>query len=405
MPVDLPSEQLEEALSTKTPFWWLRHSRFDGGVGIRYRKEHRTSLKERYGYWFGDWDTWDDPAHLPVLATVSTTPTGISPLETDYASMIEVALGGVWYVVLVKGTKSYATTDDAFGAATDTVTSAQGRQMVYGYVTGTNYYILVWFCGSGATARYTTNPTGTWTAIGSTPITMVCGWFAYAGSTDQQTLFAIRVGGGALANHIYGITTLSGAWSDTGIAVPPAISSGIGVIPLGSLTDNGTVFLANGPRIWEVTHSSRSSVAVPHVHWTGLAEITYGCRLRDRFAITDGSTILLWHPTQPSIDISIWSADGVPSDRTGRVRSLVSLGDILIAYYELDAGGTSIYWGRFNGQGDFCWHQRMKAQTGEFPLSVGSPMVMAHQTYSTSQRFWMITADTSVSRAVRQDFP
>jgi len=397
---------------------------FSGGVGTLRRRRGQSDLRSLFGYAYAvGVDSWNGSL-APALLSTADTPTGISALKTDYASMLEVFLNNAWYVVLVKGTKSWATTGTAFSAATDTVTGAQGRQLVYGYVTGTNDYILVWLCGSGATARYTTNPTGTWTAIGSTPITMVCGWFAYAGSTDQQTLFAIRVGGGTLTHHIYGITTLGSPWSDTGMAVPPAISGGIGVIPLGSLTDNGTVFLANGPRIWEVAHTSKSAVSVAHQHWTGFQEITAGCRLEDRFAITDGSPeIYLWHPTQRRIKVSLFP-EGVPDAIRGSVKALQTVGEYLICFWEMDnaapvvaanRGNTLIFWSKPNLQGQTTWHCRAckydagppetRGLLGGFPLSIGSPMVLAEKTVANKRRFWVCTADTTNGRAYYQDHP
>src|SRR3972149_6955566 len=117
---------------------------FSGGVGTLRRRRGQSDLRSLFGYAYAvGVDSWN-ASLAPALLSTADTPTGISAFKTDYASMIECNLGGVWYVVLVKGTKSWATTGTAFGAATDTGTGAQGRQLVYGYVTGTNGYILVW---------------------------------------------------------------------------------------------------------------------------------------------------------------------------------------------------------------------------------------------------------------------
>lgn len=379
------------------PRKWLHYPSFKGGVGTRYRRsgEDRTE-KRRYGYVAGDCDTFDDPWHRPLLST-STTPTSITASKTDYAAMAEVYWGG-WYTYLVKGPYIWRTQSAAFGAALDTKASAEGRQLLDVVVgTTTLERWLVWICGASALVQYSTDgaafadldlSAGTKYAL--------CGWNQQ--DDDGDWYLCIIEPDGDLWR------ASASTWAQFTNAKNMNLKGSAGPIPLGFLNDPKVQFIANGPDVWALDFSS--AIEEWKVYPTPCREITAGCKYRDRFVITDGTIPWWWHPTQGAVPMHIWGRDGVPPDWAGSIKSLQAVGDVLIAYYELDAGGTVLFWTPgFNAEGECCWHPRNKTLTGGFPSSIGSPFLLAQQTYSGAQRLWTVTADGSAGRAYYQDFP
>jgi hypothetical protein len=396
---DQLGEHLRESLSPGGK--WLEFPSFQGGCGTLYRNEIRRRLVDIFGFWFGDCDTFEDPWHLPVLATADT-PTSITGSKTDYACMGEYYLGS-WQVILVKGRYAWSTAGDAFGAAKkDAGAGAQGRQLLYVHSAGDDAYYLFWFCGAGAYAQATANGT-TWSEIGVTVTRKYidCGWRAFSTDTGEMFTYGIQ----SADKQVYYTRKVASGWITAGLKVPSATPTG--PIPLGTLTNAGTAYVANGPDIWEIVeHAASTNLVLQDIIPTSLRDIKAACRHKDRFALTDGSDIIWFQPGQPEIHIPIWGKDGVPSDRAGSVKSLISIGDYLVALYELDAGGMLVCWGGpFNSQGDFPWCQRRVSKDDEFPLSVGSTLVLASQTYTASQRLWTVGADGAAGYAVRQDYP
>jgi hypothetical protein len=400
--------QFEESTDKEQPGFWLALHDFSGGVGTRWAREKRTDLKSLYGYWFGYLDTFHGLAHLPTLSTPDT-PTDISALTTDYASMIEVYIGGAWRVVLVKGTKAWQTTGAAFGAATATVASAQGRQLFDAYTSkqGSAARALVWACGEGANVRFSTNGS-TWAQLGATGQACDCVWnqTMYSQAMTRFALMAIQSSTGEVL-HTFGFTNTA---ADNLISLPVELRfipsySDVGVIPLGYLDDAHSCYLLNGPTVWELN----STPDAPR--WENIFPLPISgraaCRHEDEFAITDGSHIIFWHPTRPVQYIDIWGDDGVPSDMAGSVKALASVGPYLVATWQLDATPyTILFWGRQNLQGQWCWHPRSAPLFGQFPLSIGCPFVVARNTYTASRRLWTCTAHSIFgSSAYRQDYP
>src|SRR4030042_4930263 len=143
-----PANGISETLEkSEKESWLLRPFDFSGGIGVYRRSERRNDLRSLTGSWFGRLDTFfEGQTTLPLLSTVDT-PTDISGLKTDYASMCEwVASAGTAYTYLVKGTKVYRTQTTAFGAALQTVADAQGRQLIAAHTQpgGATYSFLAW---------------------------------------------------------------------------------------------------------------------------------------------------------------------------------------------------------------------------------------------------------------------
>jgi hypothetical protein len=425
----------------------LAFSNLSGGVGTRTRIEHEGDLKSLYGYWYGYLDTWfPKTVFLPLLST-ATTPTGISASKSDYASMVEAYVGGQWRVILAKGENVWQTTGASFGTPNSTATGAQGRQLLACYLDGQQG--VVWFAGPNAPVRYTLDGIN-WHNLGRNavnpypsptyaPLNAVCGWNQYCrgyianvtaqgavcppylvpatwriyaiDATTRQTVFMYKFLEEALNYDCWNM-------NPTECATIPALST-TDVIPLGPIDDPSIVYLANGPQIWAVQVTASTVVArvteIVSIQEAGLRDVTAGCRVEDRLALSDGTQrILLWHPSQPPIDVSLWGDDGVPDSIRGGVKTLQSLGPYLIAWWEMDnvapvaasnRGKTMIYWSRPNLQGQTTWHPRSGVLAGGFPLSTGSPMVLAEKTVAGERRLWVCTADGSAGRAYYQDHP
>jgi len=395
----------------------LGFSDLSGGVGTRWGKEERTDPRSLLGYWYGTLDTWNPgQVTLPLLST-STTPTNISALKTDYASMIECYIGGATRVILVKGTKAWNTTAASFGAEDKTLTDGQGRQLLYVAcqpVTGALQPAVFWIAGPDAYVQKTLDGS-TWADQGATPkrVAAYCGWTQILVGGTVPYVMVIAKSEATGVDHVVHYLEADGNWTSTGVGryVPPATSTG--VIALGALTELSTAYLLNGPHVWELKLVS-GAYSIAGMYPTGLADGKAGCRYEDMFALTDGSRIILWHPTRPPQDVSIWQDDGCPDDMAGEVKALQSLGPYLIAYWEFNnaapvptawRGDTMIFWSRPNLQGQTTWHPRSGILTGGFPLSIGSPMVMAEHTVSGYRYFWACTADTSNGRAYYQVHP
>jgi hypothetical protein len=170
-------------------------------------------------------------------------------------------------------------------------------------------------------------------------------------------------------------------------------------VPLGCLSDASEVYLLNGPQVWMVKNS-----ASVEEHRTPLSDGICGVRAGDEFAISDGPTVGLWHPTRPWRDISIFP-DRCPADMAGRVVALQSAGPFLVALYEKsDGSGVMVYWGRWFGQ-DWAWHPRSVWLTGGYPLSCGSPMVLSERTVSAKRRLWVCAATGTTTDLYRQNGP
>jgi hypothetical protein len=451
MPLEGLSSRLEENEEGKA---LLRFSDFSGGVGTRYAKEHRSDLRALLGYWYGYWDTWSPGmAHLPLLSE-ATTPTGITASKTDYASIIEAYLGGAWRAILAKGEHVWSTTGATWTAGTlfsttgvnrgTTLSGGQGRQLLLAYVGGDQG--VVWFPGANASIYFTSDglnwtDIGWWHIGGPTPADhqqyCVCGWNQYCRGfathqwpDDVWTPAKWRLYGidpttrkvvfiDQLAGNRSGLSAGSPlAWSGESTEIPAMSSTD--VIPLGCLEDPSVEYLGNGPTVWaiQVAAAGKPDSRVAEnvgVYDAGLPDITAGCRCGDRMAITDGThRILLWHPTQDPIDVSLWTEDGVPDPVRGAVKALQVVGDHLIAWWEMDnaspvatanRGNTMIYWSRPNLQGQTTWHPRSGVLTGGFPRSCASPMVLSQKTVTGKRRLWVCTADTSAGRAYYQDHP
>jgi hypothetical protein len=425
MPLEGLSSRLEENQEGKA---LLRFSDFSGGVGTRFAKEHRSDLRALLGYWFGYLDTWSPGiTHLPLLST-ATTPTGISASKSDYASMIEAYIGGAWRVILVKGTKVWQTTGAAFGAAAATVTGAQGRQVIELYASDSQTRGLVWFAGANGDVQYSLDGTtwqrlgaiNSWTGYGAR---CLCGWSQFCKeyltnpatwricgieATTRQVVYTTYLD----QSHGWSHFVQGGLANDT--VKIPALSA-TDVIPLGPIEDPGITYLANGPQIWAFQVLQQQYGMLVNISEAGLPDVTAGCKWGDRMAITDGThRIKLWHPTQDPIDVSLWNEDGVPDPIRGGVKALQTIGDYLIAWWEMDnaspvatanRGNTMLYWSRPNLQGQTTWHPRSGVLTGGFPLSMGSPMVLAEKTITGKRRLWTCTADETNGRAYYQDHP
>jgi hypothetical protein len=393
----------------------IRLSDFSGGVGTRWRREHQGDLKSMYGYWYGYLDTWSPGVvHLPLLSTADT-PTGISDSQTDYVSIIECYINGSWYVVLVKGENLWITSGDAFGAAVKTVAGAKGRQLLDCFFGGNDTRALVWICGASVTVQFSTIGTSNWNQLGATGVACLCGW-NMADIAGVWSLFAIRASNNMVYHSDNASTLAVGNLGVLQVVIPPATPTG--VIPLGNLGDPLDYYLANGPDIW-VFSTSGGINAITAILPTGLRDVTAGGKYEDRFALTDGShRIILWHPTQPPIDVSLFGDDGVPDAIRGGVKALYAVGPYLLALWQMDnnapvaatnRGNSMVYWCRPNLQGQTTWHPRSGVISCGFPFSIGSPMVMAEKTVENKRRLWIAGVNTAsspdVGVAYYQDHP
>jgi len=197
-----------------------------------------------------------------------------------------------------------------------------------------------------------------------------------------------------------------------------------GIIPLGGhpTLEPWEVYLAAGPVVYEtISFLDSYAVRIKKEHPSYLKDVTAACRHGDRFAFTDGARIILWHPSQPPVDVSIWGEDGCPDPMRGKVKSLISYKGYLIAWWEFDSdppveatwlGDSIIFWSRPNIQGQTTWHPRTGAVegvgadlAGGFPLSIGSPMCMAEHVVSTNPYFMIVTADGTNAYGFSQKHP
>lgn len=333
----------------------------------------------------------------------------ITSSKTDYASLIECYTGGAWRVLMVKGDTVWNTTSTNFASGDKTVPSAQGRQLLaFGnQAAGASVF---WLAGASAWTQVSTDGS-TWADSGSAGyrVKALCGWVRQHSNTLTNLVYSIGEHEGSGANYL---NRLSGSDWAAQLNVYPL--TGTGFIPLGVLTDSSLAYVANGPEIWEFGETTAGLDRVTAMLPSGVADVTAACRHEDQFAITDGSRITLWHPSRPPQDVSIWGDDGCPDDMVGEVKALQSLGPYLIAYWEFEnaspvptawRGDTIIFWSRPNLQGQTTWHPRSGILTGGFPLSIGSPMVMAEHTVTNARLLWNCTADTTTGRTYYQIHP
>jgi hypothetical protein len=164
-------------------------------------------------------------------------------------------------------------------------------------------------------------------------------------------------------------------------------------------------WFASGPVVMRTTTGANTVQAGQYT--PGVVDITAGCAYQEEMALADsGNGPYLWSVGRPLRPIPIWRKDGCPADMKGKIKSLMSVGDVLIVYWELDAGDSLIFWGRPNAAGQWCWHPRSKTLTGEFALGSGN-QALAHGSLSTKdrRRLWTATADGTTFRLYYQDYP
>jgi hypothetical protein len=231
-------------------------------------------------------------------------------------------------------------------------------------------------------------------------------------SNNVSSLYAIKSSNGLIYKSAYASALVAGNLGTTGLTI--VLYGSVGVVPLGILDNPYEYYLANGPDVW-VFNTTAATVTFSGILATGLREVTAAYKYEDRFALTDGShRIILWHPTQPPIDVSLFGDDGVPDAIRGGVKALFAVGPYLLALWEMDnsapvatanRGNSMVFWSRPNLQGHTTWHVRTGILTGGFPLSIGQPMVLAEKTIASKRRFWVCLADTTDGRAYYQDHP
>jgi len=263
------------------------------------------------------------------------------------------------------------------------------------------------WCAGASAATYKSTDGHNWDVATSTGnISTNCAWQAYVSGLYDAGLPALRIFAiQSSDNQIYTYYGTGTAWSGSQNYIPK--ENAVGQIPLGSLTDGSVVYIASGAYVYEVGHRGITvGAAIPvAVMPAGVSSVECGCRVEDEFALSDGYRIVLWHPTRPTRDISIWGDDGCPPDQEGKVKSLTAVGEFLVAFYEFDGGTSCTFWSRPNLQGQMTWHRRTATLSGGFPLSVGSNIVFAQKTVSDLRRLWVVTADGSNCRTYYQDHP
>ena len=349
-------------------------------------------------------------ALITVDSAVSTEAEGdsvtielvVSASKTDYVAFAEFGdTGGNVYLYMAKGTEVWRTQGTAWRRV-HTLSSAQGRQF---YVRET---FLIWAAGPNANLQYTQDGT-TWQNYLATTITSGQG----AGATEQARLvwhntvdaYAAAV---VLDNNYQMRRQISSSWATGSYiylrgSVDPFL---IRTTEYWTVSEIDTdAWIGSGPTVFKSTTAQTSSVVAEYT--PGLLDITAGCAYQEDMALVDGGQgPYLWSEGKPLRDISIWRRDGCPPDMKGKIKSITSIGDALIVFWELDAGDSLIFWGRPNAAGQWCWHPRSKTLTGEFALGSGN-MGWAHGSLSTKdrRRLWTATADGSTFRLYYQDYP
>ncbi len=320
----------------------------------------------------------------------------VSASKTDYVAFAEFGdTGGSVYLYMVKGTEVWRTQGIAWRRV-HTLASAQGRQF---YARGG---LLIWAAGPSASFQKTGNGTS-WS-----------NYTAYnaGGDTANARQVFLRhtiITPGVILDNTYRLEReKSGTWGGSKYVYPQG-----SVEPfivrfteqwLASEIDT-EAWLASGPLIMRATTGGNTVQAGQYT--PGLADITAGCAYQEEMALVDaGQGPYLWSVGRPLRDISIWREDGCPPNMKGKIKSITAIGDVLIVFWELDAGNSLIFWGRPNAAGQWCWHPRSTTLTGEFPLGSGN-MGWAHGSLSTKdrRRLWTATADGSTFRLYYQDYP
>jgi len=461
MPAKDISAQLEK--DKEKPEWIVLRSDLSGGCGHRYRKEWQTDLRSQTDYWFGRLDTFiPGQTSLPLISNTATftnktgtasaadtttltkagdfvaslyigrvvtcggktmtitsnttdvlTGTGgwsgggsptpgaytidcqPSGSQTQYVHLFEWAgaTGGT-YLYLAVGEDVYRTNSTAF-TLVHHIESGQGRHL--NVITTASAAELVWAAGPDAHVQYTTNGTS-WTE-----------WYdaSYALASKAVWRRLVSGGGSIMTNAIWAPYTVAvfGIGGMYENFLPRGSVEPFFVMQDDTATDT-TAYIANGDQIIMTQGFGTGDGSLTYLY-PGLTDITAACQHSDEMALVDaGGGPYLWYPGRPLRPIPLWREDGCPSDLKGRIKGITSVGTILMLSYELDAGGTMIFWGRHNIAGQWTWHYRAGDYTGGHCLG-SKPMIMARASVSSldRRRFWTITGDGSTLRAYYQDHP